>query len=233
MPRMVCTTCGGETIAPRGFPHNGSCPGIERAPAPVRDGICMYCGVSAGAASHFGWWSCNKHPAGMGSHHAFMVRVNRNVTILPPYSEPPVTALVIPREVKVEAKGKRDFDGTIDGAGYKGSMDDPAKPPISLISRTFIWCVARVLGKGAAKYARGNWARGMSFSEVINGVMRHVTAWSSGETYDPETGLNHLAHAACGLMFLLTFQEGPRAAEYARFDDRISEFDPEASEVAA
>lgn len=121
-----------------------------------------------------------------------------------------------------QAKGRQDFDGKIDGAGYKGSMDDPAKPPLTLIPQPFLWAVARVLGKGAAKYARGNWARGMSFSAVADGVLRHVTAWSGGETHDPETGENHLAHAACGLAFLLTFQEGPRAAEYSQYDDRIS-----------
>lgn len=121
------------------------------------------------------------------------------------------------------AKGKKDFDGSIDGAGYKGSMDDPSKPPLSLVTRTFLWQVAAVLGIGATKYARGNWMRGMSFSETANGVLRHITSWLSGETYDPETGRNHLAHAACGLMFLLTFQEGPRKDEYACFDDRLVE----------
>lgn len=138
---------------------------------------------------------------------------------------PHTMAKLEPRTVaKLESKkGKQDFDGTIDGAGYKCAMDDPRKPPLSLVTRTFIWAVAQVLGVGASKYSRGNWARGMSYSQTIDGVLRHVTAWMSGETYDPETGLNHLAHAACGLMFIVTFQEGPRADEYARFDDRIKE----------
>lgn len=125
--------------------------------------------------------------------------------------------------IHADAKGKKDFGGSIDGAGYKGSMDDPSKPPLSLVTRTFLWEVAAVLGIGATKYARGNWMRGMSFSETANGVLRHITSWLSGETHDPETGRNHLAHAACGLMFLLTFQEGPRKDEYARFDDRLVE----------
>jgi hypothetical protein len=32
--------------------------------------------------------------------------------------------------------------------------------------------------------------------------MRHLLAFWSGEETDPESGLPHLAHALCGLMFL-------------------------------
>ena len=118
-------------------------------------------------------------------------------------------------------KGKADFNGEVDGAGYKGSMDDPKKPPLTLVSKTFIWMVARILGFGAKKYARGNWMRGMMFSEVLDGILRHLTAWNDGEDNDPESGMSHLAHAACGLMFLLEFTEGKRREQYLRFDDRV------------
>jgi hypothetical protein len=33
--------------------------------------------------------------------------------------------------------------------------------------------------------------------------MRHVHAWRAGETKDPESGLHHLAHAGCCLLFML------------------------------
>jgi hypothetical protein len=64
--------------------------------------------------------------------------------------------------------------------------------------------IVRVLMKGAAKYAPGNWehvpeARDRYFDALI----RHVTAWYEGERNDPEWGLHHLAHACCCLLFLL------------------------------
>lgn len=120
-----------------------------------------------------------------------------------------------------DEKGKQDFDGTIDGVGYKQSMDDFTKPPMSLVPPELVMEVARVLGYGARKYARGQWMRGMIFSSPVDALERHLAAWKRGEDVDPESGLPHLGHAACCLAFLLHFTEGPRAAEYARFDDRL------------
>lgn len=118
-------------------------------------------------------------------------------------------------------KGKQDFDGVIDGVGYKRSMDDPTKPPMSLVPPELSVEVAKVLGFGAKKYARGQWMRGMSFSEVADALERHLRAWQAGEDIDPDSGLPHLAHIGCCTAFLLHFTEGPRKAEYARFDDRL------------
>lgn len=118
-------------------------------------------------------------------------------------------------------KGKEDFDGRIDGVGYKQSMDDPNKPPMSLVPPELALEVAKVLGYGAAKYARGQWMRGMIFSSPVDALERHLAAWKRGEDRDPESGLPHLGHAACCLAFLLHFTEGPRKAEYRRFDDRL------------
>jgi len=118
-------------------------------------------------------------------------------------------------------KGSKDFSGAIDGGGYKASMDDPRKPPLDLVPPTLTLGIARVLGKGAKKYSRGNWMRGMSFSEVIAAVKRHSAAMEAGEDFDPETGERHLYHIGCCLAFLSWFMDGPRAAEYARFDDRL------------
>jgi hypothetical protein len=124
-------------------------------------------------------------------------------------------------EAELPHRGSEDFTGEIDGAGYKASMDDPSKPPMDLVPTELKRAVARVMGKGAKKYARGNWMRGMSFSEVIAAGQRHIDSWQDGETSDPATGENHLAHAACCLAFLLHYQGSPRADEYARFDDRL------------
>ncbi len=118
-------------------------------------------------------------------------------------------------------RGKEDFSGAIDGLGYKASMDDPTKPPLDLVPPTLARGIARVLGKGAKKYSRGNWMRGMSFSEVIAAAERHLLAIKQGEDVDPDSGELHIYHLGCELAFLSWFQDGPRSAEYARFDDRL------------
>lgn len=118
------------------------------------------------------------------------------------------------------AKGKQAFDGTIDGVGYKAAMDNP-KPGLDMIPPTLLFGVGAVLTHGAKKYSRGNWMRGMSFSEVQRAVLSHIEKWASGETLDPESELPHLDHAACGLAFLSWYQSGPRSSEYCRFDDRL------------
>lgn len=65
--------------------------------------------------------------------------------------------------------------------------------------------VVAVLQYGAEKYAPFNWYKGMDYSRCFNSTQRHLTAWLAGEDKDPETGLSHLAHAACNLLFLLAF----------------------------
>jgi hypothetical protein len=125
------------------------------------------------------------------------------------------------KEAAPAPKGKQDFNGSIDGAGYKASMDNPAKPPVDLVPPTLPRGIARVLGKGAQKYSRGNWMRGMSYSEVIAAAERHLLAIKEGEDIDPESGELHIYHLGCELAFLSWYMDGPRKAEYARFDDRI------------
>lgn len=68
---------------------------------------------------------------------------------------------------------------------------------------------------GAKKYARFNWARGMSWSAVLASLLRHISAWQAGEENDPETGLSHLAHAMCNLRMLMLYKK-----TYKEGDDR-------------
>lgn len=72
-----------------------------------------------------------------------------------------------------------------------------------------------VLTFGAAKYGPNNWQKvegGMD--RYFAALMRHLEAARSGERLDPETGLPHLAHAACNIRFLqwLDKQQGAKSA---------------------
>lgn len=112
-----------------------------------------------------------------------------------------------------------DFTGRIDGGGVKQVMKEP-KTAVDLVDPRFIEGIGEVLRYGATKYAKNNWMRGMSWSTVLGGVLRHILAFMRGEEFDPETTLPHLHHAACGLMFLCFYAHGPKSPEHRKLDDR-------------
>lgn len=83
-----------------------------------------------------------------------------------------------------------------------GDKFDTGKPRLGLIDTIFLWGLARVLTFGAQKYAAHNWRKGIECDRLYDALQRHLTAWNAGEDIDAESGLNHLDHAACELMFL-------------------------------
>lgn len=46
-------------------------------------------------------------------------------------------------------------------------------------------------------------------NRYYSAAMRHLTKWFTGEKNDPETGLPHLAHCICCLLFLLWVDDNP------------------------
>ena len=80
---------------------------------------------------------------------------------------------------------------------------DTGKAPIHLVDSGVIIELAKVLGYGALKYEAHNWKNGLPISRYYSACMRHLLAFNDGETFDPESGLNHLGHAACNIMFML------------------------------
>ena len=87
-----------------------------------------------------------------------------------------------------------------------GKKNDRNKPPMALLSGAALIEVAKVLEFGSHKYDAWNWKGGFKWTRLGSAVLRHVFAWLGGEDKDSETGLSHLAHASCGLMFLLDFE---------------------------
>jgi hypothetical protein len=63
--------------------------------------------------------------------------------------------------------------------------------------------MALVLGFGEKKYGTHNWRGGILISRLVSAALRHVFAFTKGETMDPESGLPHLAHASCCLMMAI------------------------------
>ena len=90
----------------------------------------------------------------------------------------------------------------------EGRKDDKGKLDWSLLPFSSVEDILKVLEYGAKKYERDNWKR------VPNAVhryqaafFRHAVAYLNGEKDDPESGLSHLAHAACCLLFLIWFDK--------------------------
>lgn len=86
-----------------------------------------------------------------------------------------------------------------------GVKHDQGKPDMSLLSPHALLEVAKVMDFGKKKYAAHNWRAGMAWSRLLAAALRHLMAFMAGEDLDPETGLSHLAHAMCCLMFILEF----------------------------
>jgi len=103
--------------------------------------------------------------------------------------------------------------------GTKHDTDKAAKPSLSLLPTQPLLEIARVLDFGAAKYAAHNWRAGIDNSRLLDAALRHILANNEGETLDPESGLNHLAHAGCMILFAL--EQQLRATAYADFDNRF------------
>lgn len=87
-----------------------------------------------------------------------------------------------------------------------GLKFDQDKPPLDLLPMEALLQVADVLKDGAKKYGRNNWQKGMRWTRLLGGALRHLFAWGKGEDTDPETGRSHLAHAACCVLFLMSYQ---------------------------
>ena len=83
----------------------------------------------------------------------------------------------------------RKFDG--------GKLEYGLLPPLALEE------TVKVLTFGAQKYERDNWQKVPdSKRRYFDAMERHIWAWKKGEQTDPESGIHHLAHAMCCLMFL-------------------------------
>lgn len=97
-----------------------------------------------------------------------------------------------------------------------GRKDDKGKLRYSLVPWRTLEEVVRVLEHGAAKYGADNWrkvpdARRRYADAAMRHFVPYLRALIAGEdtadiNKDAETGLHHLAHAVCCLLFLLDLE---------------------------
>ena len=95
-----------------------------------------------------------------------------------------------------------------------GLKFDSEKPRMDLLPPKAISEVAKVLGFGAEKYGPENWRLLENLQDRYTaGALRHIFAHMDGEELDPESGMSHLAHALCCLLFKLEIELEERFKE--------------------
>lgn len=79
---------------------------------------------------------------------------------------------------------------------------DNGKLMISLIEPQFIKGTAKVLTLGSKKYSADNWKKCDDRQRYEDALLRHIYDYLQGNKCDDESGVSHLYHASCNLMFL-------------------------------
>lgn len=109
----------------------------------------------------------------------------------------------------VVASEQSKEDANLSGAcqpqvSEKAATYDEGKPPLAYLPWAGIDEVAMVQAYGHKKYKDyNNYRKGMEVGRNLSCAIRHIRAYMEGEDMDPESGRNHLAHAACRLLFVL------------------------------
>lgn len=91
-----------------------------------------------------------------------------------------------------------------------GAKYDTGKLLFSCLTRSLalpLRAIAAVLTYGALKYSRESWQHVPDAERRYEDALdRHLSAWKCGSQVDEESGLHHLAHAGCNILFLLWFE---------------------------
>jgi len=88
----------------------------------------------------------------------------------------------------------------------EGTKYDKGKTRFDLLPFWAIEQVALIYTFGVEKYGEHNWLKGMKWSRLIGALFRHVFKWLRGQSYDEETGIHHLAHAAWQCFALMEYE---------------------------
>lgn len=120
---------------------------------------------------------------------------------------------------KVRKKLAELLKGTIGDMEPKGDIKDVFRNPEkadrynsgkrkwSLVHWKSIEPLVEVLEFGAKKYSPDNWKKGLDKKEILESMMRHLTALMDGEKTDKESNLRHMGHILCNAMFYNYFDD--------------------------
>lgn len=111
---------------------------------------------------------------------------------------------LLPRRGRVDIAPKKQNFSVERVDPLAATKFDQGKPDWSLVPFEALEGMVKVLEFGAKKYSRNNWKKGGGFlyTRVLGSCFRHLFAFLRGEDVDPESGLSHIYHAQCNLLFL-------------------------------
>ena len=93
--------------------------------------------------------------------------------------------------------------------------NDEGKPTYELLPITLLSDVNLILKHGAKKYGLNNWKKpDFKASRCYNATLRHLFSFWGGENIDKESGLSHIDHAICNLLFIKYHMLNTPAADY-------------------
>lgn len=89
-----------------------------------------------------------------------------------------------------------------------GRKFDGGKLDYTLVPFEALDEIVKVLMFGAQKYDRDNWRHvDNAMQRYAAAAFRHLTAYNKGETVDAESGLSHLSHLGCCVLFMLALEK--------------------------
>jgi len=104
---------------------------------------------------------------------------------------------------KVKQQMHYDHSDGFEEMNYDQSLKlDGGKPRLDLLPVKALEAVGDAMTYGLTKYEEDSW-RGVEPKRYVAAALRHIFAHMRGEHLDPESGLSHLSHAACCILFLL------------------------------
>lgn len=96
------------------------------------------------------------------------------------------------------------IDQKCEGTKPTGMKNDSSKPMWSRLPFDAVNEIVKVLDHGAQEYSEDNWKYVANFrARYLSATFRHLAKYALGELYDRDSGLHHLAHAGCDIMFLI------------------------------
>ena len=89
---------------------------------------------------------------------------------------------------------------------------DAGKLRYDLMPPECLRAIVATLTQGAAEYGDDNWKLNADSARFYAAAMRHMEAWRAGDVINPDSGIQHLAHAAANLVFLIYMHKDVDAA---------------------
>ena len=107
--------------------------------------------------------------------------------------------------------------------------NDAGKPEYDLLPLELFSGVNKILKYGSEKYGLNNWKKpDFVMSRAYNALFRHMIAFWNVEDFDKESGLLHIDHAMCNLLFLkyhylITPGSDNRPCKFVEQENKINE----------